>query len=75
MAERHDVSKLLAEIDRGGVAMDKVIGYRTAHTAALRAVVELCAEHMIEAVGGGLTNADTIPPTKILDVIARELGG
>jgi hypothetical protein len=42
--------------------------------AALRAVVELCTDKMGEAVGGGLTDCDTLWPSEVLQAIARELG-
>jgi hypothetical protein len=42
--------------------------------AALRVVVELCADNQAEGVDGRQTDVDTIPPSVILAAIARELG-
>lgn len=72
MSDLHQ--RLLDHLRDLDVVLDADCYPMTEPVAALRAVLELCEWRMDEAVGGGLTDVDTLWPSEVLQVIARELG-
>lgn len=49
---------------------ERLIAHCVAMDEALARVRELCKDVLTEDVGGGMTNADTLWPTDVLDAIA-----
>jgi predicted RNA-binding Zn ribbon-like protein len=63
-------ARLLAAIDE----FDENVYQSGAIPAALRAVVELCDQHMADAVDGSRVAVETMWPPDILRTIAESLG-